>query len=158
MSKIWLLVLVSFYSGNLLACKCEAYMIKPADKKADYIFSAASNVFLAKVIKSTPLGNSKTDTRSLHYFESVDSFKGNTKTFPYIQTGSTRPTSCDHYGMDVGNYYLVYSEVKYISSCSVMKVDLEIGYYKELLKRLSELRDKKHNQKSVVDAKNAQHN
>jgi hypothetical protein len=120
-------------------------MIKPTDKKAEYIFSAASNVFLAKVTKSTQIGKVKSDITTVHDFDVIDNYKGNLESFPHLTTGSENPTSCNDDGMTQGKYYLVFSDTTNVFDCSFMEVDPKHDYFKGLFIQLAELRDKKPN-------------
>lgn len=152
MNKYWLLILFALFSGNLLACKCEAIMIKRADKKAEYIFAAANNVFLAKITKSTLTGKMKGNITTEHNFDVIENFKGNPETLPHLKTGSANPTSCNDDGMTEGKYYLIFTDTTEIFDCSVMDVDLEHDYFKGLFTQLSKLRSNQQNQAQKKDA------
>ena len=129
-------------------------MIRLTDKKAEYIFAAASNVFLTKITKSTRTGKVKTDITTVHNFDVIESYKGNPTSLPYLKTGSDNPTSCNDDGMTEGEHYLVFTDTTDIFDCSVMKVDLEHDYYKELLAHLVKLQTNKQNQALKKDADN----
>jgi len=142
MIKLWLIFLAALFSGNVLACKCEASMIKLVGEKAEYIYSSSKNVFLAKITRSTPVGKVKNDSTTLHYFEIIDSYKGNPENFTFLQSGSENPTSCNDDGMIEGSFYLVFTDTNNIFDCSVLEVEPDTDYFKKLFMFLSELRNK----------------
>ncbi len=151
-----------FFSSSALACKC-GHVIKSLDKRAAYIFSHADNVFLAKIIKSKLVGTEKGDTTTRHQFKMIESYKGKPDSFQYLQTGSNPSSSCSDDRILEGNYYLIFSNSKELSDCSISEVDLDSEieehktYYAELFSKLSELRNSQHSQKSDIDIKPTQH-
>ena len=129
------------FNTNLLACKCPANLIESAQAQAQYIYAAADNVFLIKVTRSVPTGKTQNDITTLHYFEILDQFKGLAESFPFLQSGSDNPTSCNDDGLIVDRIYLVLTDTKIISDCSVITLDLEADRSKNLLSELAKQRD-----------------
>jgi len=136
MNKFILLSFFFFSSASALACQCKSVMIKPIEEKADYIFSAANNVFLAKITSSDLIGKIEADSTTHHNFSLINTFKGHSN-FPYLSTGGGL-TSCDD-SLIVDTHYIIFSDSKEVWNCTALYVNLEDEYYHKLVVKLTSL-------------------
>ncbi len=130
MKKLILLSYLLFISASALACQCKSVTIKPIDEKADYIFSTAQNVFLAKITSADLIGKTKYDLTTHHNFYVLKNFKGQNN-FPYISTGGGI-TSCND-SLIVDKHFIIFSDSKEVWNCSVLYVNLEDEYFQKLV-------------------------
>ena len=136
MNKLILLSFLFFVSASALACQCKSVTIKPIDEKADYIFSTAQNVFLAKITSADLIGKTTSDLTTHHNFSVLKNFKGKNN-FPYLSTGGGL-TSCDE-SLIVDTHYIIFSDSKEVWNCTALYVNLEDEYFQKLVAKLTSL-------------------
>jgi len=136
MNKFILLSFLFSISASTLACQCKSVTIKPIDEKADYIFSTAKNVFLAKITSTDLIGKTTSDTTTHHNYSVLKNFKGQSN-FPYLSTGGGL-TSCDE-SLIVDTHYIIFSDSKEVWNCTVLYLNLEDEYFQKLVAKLTSL-------------------